>query len=122
MDGFEILRKIRSENTKNAWKNPEIAAKIKEGMKRSFHEARMKMTPEERKKSFGSHNIGNLPPNAKAIYQLDKDTLEIINEYASSGRAAIALGLNRGDSSNIRRAANENTRTAYGYKWRWKDE
>lgn len=118
----ERLKQLRSENSKKMWQNPEKAAEVIQRMKETFHESRMAMTPQQRKESFGKHNIGNIPPNAKPIYQLDKDTNEVIAEYHSAGFAALSLGLDRSASSNIRRVANGTGHIAYGYSWRWKNE
>jgi len=52
----------------------------------------------------------------KSIEQLDKDSEEVIAEYPSISAAARTIG---GCNSGIRRALNDDHRTAYGYKWRY---
>lgn len=65
----------------------------------------------------------------KKVLQLDRDTLEVIAEYESISDAGRAMM--HGDPSSIRKvcedAAGKRSRksryhTAYGYKWRYKDE
>lgn len=121
-EGLEKMKANGKRLAEEIWGNPEKTAYVKQRMKEEFHKARMAMTQEQRNKSFGEHNKGNLPPNAKIIYQLDKDTLEVIAEYPSSGLAAMAVVGNKGAGSNIRAAARGEKNSAYGYKWRWKDD
>lgn len=52
------------------------------------------------------------------IYQLDKDTLEILNEYENANKASQAIKGNNSGASLIRKASKDITKTAYGYKWR----
>lgn len=79
------------------------------------------MTVEQRKERYGKHNIGNLPPNAKTICQLNLKTKEIIAEYPSARQAAEALG-DVTYRANIARTANGKGKSAYGFAWKWKEE
>ena len=117
-DGYKRMQANGKRLANEVWGDPEKAAYVIQRMKEETHKKRMEMTPEQRKKSFGEHNIGNKAPNAKKIYQLDKDTEEIIAIYDSSRFAAKALG-NEKYANNIRSVACGNKKTAYCYKWRW---
>lgn len=58
----------------------------------------------------------------KAVLQLDKNTEQPINEYKSASEAARALANCSNGSSHILKCCNKKRKTAYGYKWRYKDE
>lgn len=120
-EGYEKIQANGKRLANEIWNNPEKAEYCIQRMREETHKARMQMTIEERKESYGKHNIGNLPPNSKSIYQIDKNTNEIINKYESARRAAIAIG-NASYGSNIRRIVNGKGQIAYGYKWRWANE
>lgn len=119
-EGYKKMQENGKRLAQEVWGNPENAEYAKQRMKEEIHKKRMLLSKEELKEKYGKHNIGKMPPNAKTILQIDLETNEIINEYPSSRQAALALGLNKGASSNIRRTANGQGKTAYGYKWRWK--
>lgn len=107
---------------KQMWENPETAEYMKQRMREEDHVSRMQKTVEERKVIWGTHNLGRTPPNAKTILQIDINTNEVLNEYPSARQAAIALGLDPKSCANIQRTARGKGQTAYGYKWRWKNE
>lgn len=113
--------KQKQEYMKNRWKDPEQAAFMKKRMKEEVHKSRMKKTPEERKRIWGKHNLGKIPPNAKTILQIDLNTGEVLNQYPSARQAAIKLNLNPSSCSNIQRTARGIGKSAYGYGWRWKE-
>lgn len=117
-EGLEKMRKNGIRLANEVQKNPEKAAYVIQRMREETHKARMKMSSEELKEKYGKHKIGVLPPNAKSIYQLDKNTLEIIQEFPSARQAAIALTGNGESSANIQAVANGRKNSAYGYKWR----
>ena len=121
-EGLKKMEENGHRLAKEVWGNPEKAAYAIQRMKEETHKARMKMTEEQRKESFGKHNLGQTPPNAKSIYQLDKNTLEIIAEYPSSNHASLEITGSKEGSSNIRAVARGKKNSAYGYKWRWKEE
>ena len=120
-EGLEKMKENGKRLAQEVWSNPEKAEYAKQRMKEEVHKSRMARTKEERKEIQGKHNIGRIPPNAKPIYQLDKDTLEILNEYPSATEAARALNQAISTSSNIRFAANGKRPTAYGYRQKWKE-
>ena len=119
--GYKAMKENGKRLAKEVWENPEnreyCIQKMKEGNQKWLREA----TEEERKKRYGERNIGRTPVNAKPIYQIDKDTLEIIQEYPSARAAGIALG-NEEYNKNIRRTANGTGQTAYGFRWAWKQD
>lgn len=119
-EGLEKMKANGKRLAEEIWNNPEKAAYVKQRMKEEIHKARMAMTQEQRNKSYGSHHLGQIPPNAKPIYQLDKNTLEIIAEYSSAGQAALAVTGERTGGSNIQAVARGERNSAYGYKWKWK--
>ena len=121
-EGYKKLQENGRRLAREVWSNPEKAAYAKQRMKEETHKKRMLLSKEELKEKYGKHNIGRTPSNAKAIFQIDLTTNEILNEYPSAMQAALAIGLEATASSNIRRTANGKGKQAYGYKWRWKNE
>lgn len=119
-EGYKKMQQNGKRLAEQIKNNTELKKYTIQRMREENHKARMTMTPEQRKLSYGARNIGRIPVNAKPIYQIDKDTDIIIAEFQSAGLAADALG-NREYSQNIRRTANGKGKTAYGYKWRWKE-
>lgn len=114
---------INGKNLANkVWNNPEKAAYTIQRMKEETHKKRMLLSEKELKEKYGKHNIGRIPPNAKAILQIDLQTGNILNEYPSTRQAAIALGLDPTACSNIQRTAKGIGKSAYGYGWRWKND
>ena len=70
--------------------------------------------PIEERKQRGYYKQG------KAVYQLDKNTEEIITSYPSIADAARAVGAKNPQHTNgISGVCNKKRGTAYGYKWRW---
>lgn len=63
------------------------------------------------------YRVSNSSKNIKAIYQIDKDTDEIINEFSRISDAEKIFG--NGGIGNCLRGK---SKTAYGYKWKYKDE
>lgn len=56
----------------------------------------------------------NIPPSAKAISQLNKDTLEVLMEFRSIKKASETLNIDR---TQIYKCLNGRGKTAGGYKW-----
>ena len=54
----------------------------------------------------------------KTVEQLDPNTEEVVNTYCSGTEAARALG---GYACYISKCCNGKQKTAYGYKWKFKD-
>jgi group I intron endonuclease len=120
-EGYERMRANGKRLANEIWNNPKKAAYSIQRMKEVQKARAAAMSPEERKQYYGAHNIGNLPPNAKSIYQLDLETKNIIAEYPSARRAAEALG-DVTYRANIARTANGKGKSAYGFAWKWKEE
>ena len=57
--------------------------------------------------------------SSKQIYQLDKNTEEVLNEFMSTSDANEHLGLKR-INNRISCALTGRQKTAHGYKWRYK--
>lgn len=112
-------RQAISEANKKKWANPEFRAYMKT---KNIH----KLTTEDIVKGRIAAQIAKgenwIPRNAKPVLQIDKDTNEILKEYASGGQAAKALGKTLNDASNILAVCRGKRKTAYGFKWRFKNE
>lgn len=57
------------------------------------------------------------PKRRKAIFQLDKETNNIIKEWTGAKEAAKELGISQGHITNC---CQGKRKTAYGFKWRYK--
>lgn len=62
------------------------------------------------------NNPNTIKYSYKAVEQLDKDTLEILNKFDSCKSAALALGIS---NCHIGSVCNGKRKTAGGFKWRW---
>lgn len=72
---------------------------------------------EEHKQSLREHNPGGLA-TSKTIYQIDATTGKVVNTWASTRKAGLALGIQ--SWRNISNSANHHKhRTVGGYFWRW---
>ena len=69
---------------------------------------------EETKQKIGEAQIGEKNHNSKKVYQYTLDGT-YVDEYASGGEAARALGKSSGSSINM--CACGDRQTAYGFKW-----
>lgn len=119
-EGYNKMVENGKNLAKKVWSDPKKAAYTVQRMREETHKKRMLMTKEELKKSYGEHNLGRIPPNAKTILQINLKTSQIVNEYPSARQAAISLGLDPTAGSNIQRTARGIGKSAYGYGWRWK--
>lgn len=61
----------------------------------------------------------NLPKNLKSVFQLDKDTLEVVNSFNSVAEASNATGIG---SSSISRTCRHGSNTAGGFSWIFQHE
>ena len=75
-----------------------------------------KKLSEETKRKISESKKGQLPPNVKAVYQLDLNG-NIIAEYISASEAARAINAVQG-CSNILRACKDINKQAYGFRWK----
>ena len=71
-------------------------------------------------KSSDYKEIKEKKPTKRGVYQLDKETSKIINEYDSIIEAARALGKTKG--GHITEVCQGKLQSAFGYKWKYKDE
>lgn len=58
---------------------------------------------------------------SRPILMLDKETLEVLQEFKDAATAKRELGLATRADNNIRKCANGDTPTAYGYIWKFKN-
>lgn len=61
----------------------------------------------------------NLPKNLKSVFQLDKDTLEVVNSFNSVAEASNKTGIL---SSSISRTCRHGSNTAGGFSWIFQHE
>lgn len=119
--GYLAMQENGRRLAKQVWENKEKKEQCIKKMKQAQQRWLENSTEEDRKKRYGERNKGRRPVNARYIYQLDKNTYQIICQYPSARAAGIALG-DESYNKNIRRTANGTGQTAYGYRWAWKDE
>ena len=119
--GKLAMKKNGQRLAKQTWSNPEKKAYCIKRMKQGNQQWLKKASQQDRKRRYGERNLRRTPVNAKPIYQLDKNTFKIINEFPSARAAAIALGDSE-YNKNIRRTANGTGQTAYGFRWAWKSD
>ena len=108
-------RKKISENSKRNWKDPEYIEKMKQRKIVLYQ-----FTEEDRRKAALAHK-GKIPHNALPVLQIDIKTDEIIKEFPSATHAAIAVINDKIGCSNILSVCKQKRKTAYGYKWRFKE-
>ena len=101
----EYRRKVTESNIKFYKEHPGILAKENNPFYGKTHS-------EETKKKLREKN------SVLTVYQLDKDTLEIIQEYSSIREAEATLQVSHGW---ISKAARQN-KIAYGYRWKIKQK
>lgn len=111
-------RKRKSEEMKAHWADPAYRAKMAIAMKNNTfsEEARLKgvqISADKRR--------GKIANNAQPVIQIDKDTDKIIKEFPSATAAAVELMGNVTGCSNILNVCKGKRKTAYGYKWRYKE-
>lgn len=99
-----------------------IKAKIRgqsEGQKLGLIKARKtligKPKSEETKRKISKSNKGKISVSRIKVARLDKNSLEILEEYISFTEASIKTGV---DISSIAKATKEEKRTAGNFKWR----
>jgi len=78
-------------------------------------------TEETKRKISKSHTGKRKPYAAKAVYQIDKNTNEILNKFYSTQEASRHM-TNGKDSANITSVLMGRTKLAYGYKWCYADK
>lgn len=113
----EGRRKI-SEASKRHWADPEYRAHMIE--KRKEHPPTRECIEKGIKASAASRR-GKTPQNARAVIQLDKNTDLEIATFISATHAAKAIMGEENGCSNILNVCKGKRKTAYGYKWRFKE-
>lgn len=104
-----------SQSSKRNWQDPDYIEKMK-NRKYAPHI----FTDEDRQKAANYHK-GRTPLNAKPVVQIDLQTDAVIQEFISASHAAIALMGDRTGCSNILNVCKGKRKSAYGYRWRFKD-
>lgn len=111
-------RKKLSEKSKARWQNPEYRAKMIEKAKQRHP---TKECIEKGVAAARLVHLGKTPNNARPVYQLNKDTEEIIKDYPSASHAAKELCGDVTGCTNILQVCKGRRKTAYNYKWRFKE-
>lgn len=111
-------RKRISEASKKHWADPKYRAYMIE--KRKQHPP-TKECQEKGVKAAAEARRGKTPQNARAVIQLDKNTDLEIATYISATHAAKAVMGEEIGCSNILNVCKGKRKTAYGYKWRFKE-
>lgn len=104
-----------SQTVKRSWQNPEYIEKMKTRQYKPHV-----FTDEDREKSAQARR-GKIPANAKVVLQINKQTNEIINEFPSATHAALEVCGSKEGCSNILNVCKNKRKSAYGYKWRFKE-
>ena len=112
-------RKKISETHKRLWADPDYRAHMIEQRKKhppikECYEKGVKISADLRR--------GKTPSNARAVVQIDKNTNIEIATFISATHAAKAVMGKEIGCSNILNACKGKRKTAYGYKWRFKEE
>lgn len=111
-------RKKISETQKKLWANPDYRAHMIEQRKKhppsqECREKGVKISADLRR--------GKTPQNAQAVIQIDKDTNLEIAVYISASHASKNIIGEESGCSNILKVCKGKRKTAYGYKWRFKE-
>ena len=138
----EVRKKVSQHfiGDKNPAKRPEVREKIRQKALGRHHsdEARAKMRAHNTKPWLGKHlseetrakisqnhgcrgKFGGLNPNSKRVQRLDKNTLEVLEEYDSITTAIKWVRENVNSNacaSNISQAVHGGQKTAFGYVWK----
>lgn len=94
---------------------------VPSGYNRSIGGIKNKKLNNITKRHLKEINLGiNNPRCNKRIFQIDKNTSEIVNIFGSCREAARFLG-NEQKNVSINRCLNGKQKTAYGYKWKYED-
>lgn len=70
----------------------------------------------------GTGKYGKLNGSSKPVYMLDKETGEILIRFDSLADAGRYLGRKSNSMGGIAKQTRGETKTAYGFKWRYVDE
>lgn len=99
---------------------PEVNHKDED--KKNNHVGNLEWCTTEYNFTYGTGQKRAHESKKKPILQLDKDTGEILKEYAGAVDAAIAMCGNPEKDRAITSCANGKRHTAYGYAWKYKKD
>lgn len=112
-------RDKQRENTKRQWENPEIRDKMIESLSGENHPLYGKHLSDETKQKMSAVRQGKDNPRARAVYQIDRNSNEIIRkwDYIMEACEEIGTGI-----SNIISCCRGRHKTAGGFKWAYVDK
>ena len=111
-------RKKISETHKKLWADPIYRQQMIE--KRKQHPP-SKLCIEKGVEAAANLKRGKTPQNARAVIQIDKNTNEELTWFISATHAAKAIMGDEKGCANILNVCKGKRKTAYGYKWRFKE-
>ena len=111
-------RDIQRENARRQWENPEIRNKMIESLKGENHPLYGKHPSDETRRKMSAVRQGKDNARARAVYQIDKYSGEIIKEWPYIMAACNELGIT---ISNIISCCRGRHKTAGGFKWAYAD-
>ena len=116
-EGFlmsEETKRKMSDSKKGKHFSEEHRKKLSESHKgRYFSEETRRKLSESHKGRTGANN-----PRSKPVLQLDKETGEVIAEFAGLNEVGRVTGINKGHVSNVCRGKRK---SAGGYRWKYKE-
>lgn len=107
-----------SEAHKALWANPDYRAKMKKARKNNKPS---QLCIEKSRIATSQRLKGKIPYNVRAVFQIDKNTNQIIKSFISATEASLELIGKKDGCSNILNVCKGKRKTAYGYKWRFKE-
>ena len=111
-------RNIQRENARRQWADPEIRNKMIESLSGENHPLYGKHLSDETKRKMSAVRQGKHNGRARPIYQIDKDSGEIIKKWSYIMEACNELGMS---ISNIILCCKGKQKTAGGFKWAYAD-
>lgn len=118
---FEDLeaRNKQRENARLQWKNPEIRNKMIKALSGENHPLYGKHPSDETRQKMSVVRQGENNPKARPVYQIDKNTNEILKKWSYIMEACRELGINSG---NVIACCRGKRKTAGGFKWVYANE
>ena len=112
-------RDRQRENTRRQWKNPEIRNKMIEALSGENHPLYGKHLSDETRQKMSAVRQGVNNARARSVYQIDKNSNEIIKKWSYITQAGETFGTS---ISNIISCCKGKRKTACGFKWAYADE